>query len=202
MQIERGVLGVKTLGPGNRFALWVNGCHRRCPGCVSVRLQLPRPGNEQPVEEFLSGFDFSQTDGATVSGGEPFNQPEELLKLVRWFRARGMEDILVYTGFTLEELRGMGSETVDEVLRSIAVLIDGPYVRALDTGEGNLKGSDNQRILIFNEKFRPAYEAYERRERNMQEFLLDNVQLAVGIPDAAFIRRFKADEEEEGKNGE
>lgn len=200
MQIERGVLGVKTLGPGNRFALWVNGCHRRCPGCVSVRLQLPRPENEQPVEEFLAGFDFSQTDGVTVSGGEPFNQPEELLKLVRWFRARGIEDILVYTGFTLEELRGLGSGTVDEVLRSVAVLIDGPYMRALDTGRGNLKGSDNQRVLIFNEKFRAAYEAYERQDRNMQEFLLDNVRLAVGIPDAAFIRRFKEDGEEK-KNG-
>ena len=196
MQIERALLGVKTLGPGSRFALWVNGCHRRCPGCVSVRLQLPQPRNERAVEAFLESFDFSDTDGVTVSGGEPFNQPAELRKLVRWFRARGMEDILVYTGFTLEELRAIGSDCIDEILRSIAVLIDGPYVQALNSGKGNIKGSDNQRVLFMNEKFRPAYEAYMRSERKMQEFALGGMRVAVGIPDAEFIRKFKADKED------
>ena len=105
MQIERGVMDITALGPGKRFAVWVNGCKRRCPGCISQRLQAEAPQNECDLEEFLRDFPLSRADGATVSGGEPFDQPAELNKLTRLLNERGVDDILVYTGYTLEQLR-------------------------------------------------------------------------------------------------
>ena len=91
MQIERSINGIKTLGPGNRFVIWVNGCNRRCKGCVSERLQKFEPRNEQNLTEYLSQFNFSSTDGITISGGEPFEQIDELLKAIRFFQEMDKE---------------------------------------------------------------------------------------------------------------
>lgn len=191
MQIERTVCGVTTLGPGNRMAVWVNGCPRSCKGCVSPLLQKSEPLNEREVNAYFSRFAHDGIDGVTVSGGEPFMQTEELEKLVDFMLSRGLEDILVYTGYTLEELRSRDDGYTERVLGKIAVLIDGPYVAEEDTGKGNLKGSDNQRIIVFKDKFKAAYDAYYREERAMQIFNFGNIELAVGIPDSEFIGNFK-----------
>ena len=35
---------VRVLGPGVRYALWVQGCPRRCPGCVAENAWDPDGG--------------------------------------------------------------------------------------------------------------------------------------------------------------
>lgn len=194
MQIERAILGVTTLGPGSRLAIWVNGCDRHCKGCVSVRLQAKRPENETDEREFLKGFDLSRADGVTVSGGEPFDQPQGLLRAVSYLKEAGIDDILVYTGYTYEELKARRDPATDAVLKQIAVLIDGPYVSLLDRGRGNLKGSANQRVIVLNKEFSARYAAYECDRRTMQEFRAGNVLIGVGIPDRAYIERFLKNE--------
>lgn len=190
MQIERTVSGVTTLGPGKRLAVWVNGCFRKCKGCVSPRLRLFNPLNEVDIEEYFSVFDLKNTGGVTISGGEPFEQARELYRLVTYFRVRGIDDILIYTGYTIEELRSKNDEYVDGVLSKIAVLIDGPYVLEKDSGTGNLKGSDNQRIIVLNERYRRKYAGYYRKKRKMRTLAAGNLVLAVGIPDKEFIEKF------------
>ncbi|MGN0813405.1 MAG: 4Fe-4S single cluster domain-containing protein [Candidatus Coproplasma sp.] len=191
MQIERAMQGIRTLGPGERFVLWVNGCFRRCKGCVSQRLQAFNPFNEQDVIEYLSRFDFSGVTGVTLSGGEPFEQYTELCRAVKYFNEQGIEDILIYTGYTIEELRAKKISEIDYVLEHIAVLIDGPYIQKMDSGRGNLKGSDNQRVIVLNPKFRLLYDEYYCDERAMQEIYIGNIILAAGIPDREYISKFK-----------
>ena len=191
MRIERAVNYIETLGPGRRLAVWVNGCSRACPGCVSERLQKVDEATETDIEEYFFGYRLDACDGVTVSGGEPFEQIPELLHLVDYFLSRGVRDILVYTGYTLKELREKNDPQVREILRKIAALIDGPYVAALDSGKGNLMGSTNQCLHIFAEEFRAAYEGYMREERRMQEMPLPGALLAVGIPDTAYIKAFR-----------
>lgn len=191
MQIERAILGVKTLGPGERFAIWVNGCYRKCVGCVSERLQQFNPLNEQDVISFLSQFDLMSITGATVSGGEPFEQYHDLCKMVKYFKEHNINDILIYTGYTYEELLSKNKAEIDYILDNIAVLIDGPYVQKLDSGYGNLKGSDNQRIIFLNEKFKTLYEGYYCKERTMQEFFIGNTVIGIGIPNKDYIDKFK-----------
>lgn len=190
MEIERAVSGVKTLGPGNRFAVWVNGCKKRCKGCVSERLQKKRPENERDVISFLSEFDFSEVDGVTISGGEPFDQIADLEKMVVYLHEAGIKDILIYTGYTKEQLEVWQDDRVKNVFNLIAVLIDGPYVAELDSGEDNLKGSLNQRIFYLNGEFKDLYSDYRKKKREMQEFEIGNYSLAVGIPDREYIRKF------------
>lgn len=191
MRIERAVNYIETLGPGKRLAIWVNGCSRGCPGCVSERLQKPDEQTDVNIEEYFFAYRVDTCDGVTVSGGEPFEQIEELLHLVSYFRSRGVRDILVYTGYTLEELHAMQNPAVEEILAEISALVDGPYVAALDSGKGNLMGSSNQRLHCFDGELAPAYRAFLREERQMQEMVLPGAFLAVGIPDAAYIEAFR-----------
>ena len=50
--------GVTVLGPGVRYGLWVQGCPRRCPGCMTPQSQ-PREGGwwaetSQVAEDILA----------------------------------------------------------------------------------------------------------------------------------------------------
>lgn len=192
MQIERAVTGVTTLGPGKRLAVWVNGCYRKCKGCVSPRLRIFNPLNEVDIEQYFAAFDLSKVQGVTVSGGEPFEQARELYRMVTYFCERGIDDILVYTGYTIEQLQERKDEYTDGVLSKIAVLIDGPYVEEADFGTGNLKGSQNQRVIVLKEKFRRRYAGCYRKKRRMQTLTAGNIVLAVGIPDREFIDKFNS----------
>lgn len=190
MQIERIVNNVTTLGPGRRLCVWVNGCNRRCQGCVSPELREFAPQNECDIDDVFSAYDYSRIDGVTVSGGEPFEQAEELNRLADFLAARGVKDILVYTGYTVSQLRGKSAAT-DEALGKIAVLIDGPYIEQLDDGKGNLKGSANQSVIFLKPQFRRRYEQYRREKREVQIVPLVCGELAVGIPDKEIIDNFK-----------
>ena len=189
MRIERTLSFVKTLGPGERFVIWTNGCPRKCPGCVSERLQVANPNTEEDVESYFQNIDLSLYDGITISGGDPFMDYEELLVALKYFKSRGVKDILVYTGYTLEEINE--NERMKECLKYIDVLIDGPYIESQNDNKHNLRGSNNQRIIFLNESLKEKYEAYIKDERHMEEYRRGNFVTGVGIPTKEYIEEFK-----------
>ena len=191
MQIERAMAGVTALGPGSRIAVWVNGCPRRCKGCVSPELQAFKPYNEQEIEGFFEAFSFEEASGLTVSGGEPFEQVSELQKLVDYSIQRGCADILIYTGYTYEELKGKHDERIEDILSKISVLIDGQYVEELDDDKCSLRGSTNQKIIILNDKYEEEYHKYLEMGRTQQILDLGYYVLGVGIPNKKFLADFK-----------
>ena len=191
MRIERIVTNVKTLGPGNRLCIWVNGCKRGCKGCVSKELQPVMLETEGKIEDFLEGFNLKKVDGVTISGGEPFEQIDELKKLINILVDEKIKDILVYTGYTLEELLVMENENVSFILNNISVLIDGPYILELDDQKNNLKGSKNQKIHYLKIEYKQIYDDYITNTRSMQEFEMANILLGVGIPTKEYIEDFK-----------
>ena len=87
-------------------------------------------------------------DGFTISGGEPFLNPKALEALVRQL-AEINDDILIYTGYTLDELKQLSMIEVDNILNICAVLIDGPYIADLNNNCG-LRGSSNQCVHTFS----------------------------------------------------
>ena len=67
-------------GPGFRFTVFTQGCSHHCPGCHNPQTHDPSGGTEHTVEELLERMRSNPlTDGLTLSGGEPFEQPEENL---------------------------------------------------------------------------------------------------------------------------
>lgn len=192
MQVERVIADVETLGPGKRICIWVNGCKRNCAGCVSPELQAFKKENECDIVAVLESFQLDASVGVTISGGEPFEQTTSLAGLVKFLNQKGVEDILVYTGYTIEQLksRTVDAEATQYVLNNIGVLIDGPYIQEEDKNIGNLKGSDNQRIIFVKRNLKSKYDAYYSDERKMQEFFMFPHFVAVGIPTKEFIDKF------------
>lgn len=189
MNIARILYPVKVLGPGNRIGIWVSGCPRRCHGCINPELWEQRPEFEITIDRLravISGIALEhQVDGFTISGGEPMAQPEDLDALVRNL-IMVSKDILVYSGFKYDELKEQGSENIQSILDSIAVLIDGQYVEELNN-DVILRGSENQNIIILNDQFRAKYENYlETSHNQIQNFTTTDGVVSVGIHNKDF----------------
>jgi anaerobic ribonucleoside-triphosphate reductase activating protein len=119
-------------------------------------------------------------EGVTISGGEPFRQATELAELVRFIRRKIHADILVYSGFSIEELEAMGG-SARAVLRSVSALVEGRYVEELNDNLP-LRGSANQRILVFNQKYEARYGTLQKVQRRVQNVFCGNGAISFGIP--------------------
>ena len=143
-------------GPGKRFVIWTQGCTKACKNCFNPST-WPLLGDEISIDELFDEIKKSKCDGLTLTGGDPLEQPDELLKLVKKvFDLNLPKGIILFTGFTLKEIETIGKETF-EVLKYIDLLIDGRYEDKLRI-ENGLKGSSNQNMIhltnkIKNEKF-------------------------------------------------
>lgn len=180
IRLHNLVQRTKVLGPGERFAVWLQGCNRNCKGCMSPSSR-PLEGGRLASISRLRQLILSQQglEGITISGGEPFLQPEALCALLEGLEELG---VIVYTGFTLEQLQAMQDPWVDRLLQNhIDLLIDGPYIEEQNDGK-SLKGSANQRLLFLTERYLPYRQLYEGTNRNAEVYMADNELFFVGIP--------------------
>jgi len=182
--VARILYPVEVLGPGMRVGIWLSGCERRCEGCISPDLWVQREEQNISVGSVATLIEQiareNRIDGFTISGGEPFLQASELNDLLSVLKIVS-DDVLVYTGFTLEELNGMTDENVAKALAQIAVLIDGVYIQSLNDG-AILRGSRNQRMHILRKDLTRAYQEYCSKERNeLQNFADGDAVVTVGI---------------------
>lgn len=171
---------VTALGPGNRVGIWINGCNRGCVGCISPEFQLYDASKEVTVSDLVRMIKRidAPIDGFTISGGEPFFNPVVLNLLVHSI-VDICDDILIYTGYTIEELKKKNDKDIDSILDSCAALIDGPYIMELNDNKG-LRGSSNQRCFVF--KYYDRYEGIEIVDRTIQNVVYRNGVLIIGIP--------------------
>ena len=84
--------------------------------------------------------------GITLSGGDPFFNQQALLEILIYLKEHldPKKNIWCYTGYTYEELVDFGLE---KQLKLIDVLVDGKYIKELNTNDHKFRGSGNQRIL-------------------------------------------------------
>lgn len=136
-------------GPGIRTVIFTAGCPHRCPGCHNPESWNPRGGEDVAIEDLLDRIERSGWDGVTVSGGEPFLQPEALARLVDGCKTL-QKNVWVYTGYTFEQLQAMDDEHVTRVLDRADVLVDGRFEQPLMDRSLRFRGSSNQRIIFLN----------------------------------------------------
>lgn len=171
---------VTSLGPGNRVGIWVSGCEKRCKGCISPELWDLESGRDVHVDQLIAAIEAipEKIDGITISGGEPFMQVGELNELVEKLTSQISDDIIIFSGYTLQALINMNDKRINDVLALISVLIDGEYLDYLNDGVG-LRGSRNQKIHIFkNEK---SYTDLETMVRSLQSVRFKDNILMIGI---------------------
>lgn len=184
LRISHYVDETKVLGPFVRSALWVHGCCFNCEGCLAKEMnsrEYKAADAEKLAEHFLSVKD---TDGITISGGEPFLQAEALSLMIRRIRdTRPDYGVIIYTGFTLEELKGKNDASTDELLGMADIIIDGKYVKELDDGVP-YRGSSNQRILLLTDRYKDISKEYYNTsgKRNIEIQVTGKNIYMVGVP--------------------
>jgi anaerobic ribonucleoside-triphosphate reductase activating protein len=134
-------------GPGLRYVVFAQGCPRRCEGCHNPQ-SLPLDGGRiATVADILEEISSDELlSGVTLSGGEPFLQPQALAQIAQGARGMGL-NVWAYTGYTFEELADGGDTARLALLQSLDVLVDGPYVASQRSLELRFRGSANQRVI-------------------------------------------------------
>lgn len=190
MYVARILYPVRVLGPGERIGIWFEGCCHHCEGCSNPELWQQRPEHRvEPgvLEHMLRKIAAEHpVDGFTLTGGDPFLQPEALETLLPVLESIS-RDVLVYTGYRREDLM----EKYPALVSRIAVLIDGPYVESRNNN-CPLRGSDNQTIYYRDEAVEAKYRAYlEGYTNQIQNFRARDGVISVGIHRPGYAQELK-----------
>lgn len=137
-------------GPGRRSVVQVAGCSILCAGCYIPETHLRANGRLVSITEIISEVDkkSGEHDGVTILGGEPFDQPESLEILVKRLKAKGYH-LVIYSGYTVENLLARNSQSINRILAKTDLLIDGAFQRELASNAGEYRGSSNQRLIYY-----------------------------------------------------
>ena len=133
-------------GPGIRMAIFFQGCLHKCEGCHNPGSWPMYGGEKVDTNDLMKKMaNDPLLDGITLSGGEPFLQPQPALALARFARQKGLS-VWCYTGYTFEQI----SEWQDNrktLLQNIDVLVDGPFKLEEKSLDIPWRGSRNQRLV-------------------------------------------------------
>jgi anaerobic ribonucleoside-triphosphate reductase activating protein len=146
-------------GPGARYALWVQGCSIRCPGCCNPHLFDATAGAIIAVDALLAEIREVRAaiEGVTFLGGEPFEQAAPLARLAAEARALDLT-VMVFSGYTLEELLARADHGVQALLRETDLLVDGRYDATRPERGRRWVGSENQRFHYLTGGYSPEIE--------------------------------------------
>ena len=135
-------------GPGWRYAVFFQGCLLRCPGCHNPQTHDPDGGRVVPIAELTGEMGRNPLlQGVTLSGGEPFLQPNAAAEIAKAARRMSL-DVWCYTGMTWEAVSAPDAPPEwRELLGHIDVLADGPFLLEQRTLELMWRGSANQRLI-------------------------------------------------------
>jgi len=132
-------------GPGFRTSIYCAGCRHACPGCHNQQSWDFHGGREASTEELMSIIEADPFANVTYSGGDPMYQAEGFLELTKAIRKRTKKTIWCYTGFLFESLLRMPAQRA--LLEQLDVLVDGPFIKALQDEQLLFRGSSNQRLI-------------------------------------------------------
>ena len=132
-------------GPGLRLAIFAQGCPHHCPGCHNPESHDFAGGSDMDTEKIIARMDANPLlDGITLTGGEPFEQPDACRILADAAHARGL-NVWAYSGYTFEQLCAVPEKR--RLVEACDVLGDGPFLLAGRSLDLRFRGSKNQRVL-------------------------------------------------------
>jgi len=138
-------------GPGNRFCLWLQGCRKRCAGCINphmLELEVKRTIRLEAILDLIrqSRDGVTNVEGVTLMGGEPMLQATEISKMIQILKSEKDDfNILIFTGYLLEELQSLNNPGVNSLLAQTDTIVDGEFDHyAIDSRL--VRGSTNQNI--------------------------------------------------------
>jgi anaerobic ribonucleoside-triphosphate reductase activating protein len=135
-------------GPGKRLVVFFQGCRKLCPGCFNPETHSLSLRTLLSPADIFDRYLAPSTEGITVSGGEPFLQPEGLYGLLSLARGKGLTTV-VYTGLEYEDILRKDRAT----LGFTDVLVDGGYEEGKKEPTLLARGSTNQRFFFLTDRY-------------------------------------------------
>ncbi|GJM69745.1 anaerobic ribonucleoside-triphosphate reductase-activating protein [Paenibacillus macerans] len=157
-------------GRGLRNSLFTSGCTHRCKGCFNAaawNFAYGFPYTREFEDRVIADLQVEgiRVVGLSILGGEPFQNVDGLLGLVRRVRAECPgKDIWIWSGYTFEEILADASRT--ELLAYCDVLIDGRFMLERRNLKLKWRGSENQRVLDVRESLRERAAVWLKLERD------------------------------------
>lgn len=153
LNVAERVAGTEAEGPGIRYALWVQGCPLRCPGCCNPDMLDHRQATWLNIEVLAEEIRSTpHIEGVTFLGGEPFAQADSLGLLAQKIQGFGLS-VMVFSGFTYEQLKQSTASGYQTLLNHTDLLVDGPYIRSKHVNDRRWIGSSNQRIWFLSHRY-------------------------------------------------
>jgi len=152
MRIGRFENETQVEGPGKRAAIWLQGCSIKCSNCCNPHFINPNEGSEQTVNSLLELILSNKNiEGITILGGEPLDQSDELLKLCKYLSNNTNLGLMLFTGYTWEQINQ--SEIKTQIVNLCDLVIAGPFKESESPDPRRWIGSRNQTIHFITNRY-------------------------------------------------
>ena len=123
-------------GPGIRTVIFFNNCPLRCKFCHNPEMQQEINKldiNYQKLYKLILNNKpyYKSNGGVTFSGGEPFSEQhvDELIELAKRIKNETKLNLLIYTGYTLEQIIVKWNKSFLDLMDLADYLVDGPFIQ-------------------------------------------------------------------------
>lgn len=138
-------------GPGLRVVIWCQGCWRKCKGCHNPESWCPKHGTVVKIDWVKEQLKkLRGQSGLTFSGGEPMLQAKACKQIADWAKKEMGWNILSFTGFTYDDImagKDHATDDMKEFMKSLDMMVDGPFILEKRDISLRFRGSSNQRLL-------------------------------------------------------
>lgn len=156
-----GLIGESYVdGEGVRFTIFEQGCTHNCKGCHNPETHSFNLNKPYKIEDLFNKIcENPLLDGVTFSGGDPFFQAKNNIRLITEIKEKTTLNIWAYTGYSWEDffnykIKGeqpKGKSPINSDMISMLelcdVIVDGRFIEKLRTLDSSYVGSSNQRII-------------------------------------------------------
>ena len=135
-------------GPGKRLLLFCQGCSLHCKGCVIKHLWDFDVGENITPQEVVELC--KDVEGITLHGGEPLDQAEGVLEIIKLLKENN-KTVILFTGYKFKEL-----ETLHQKLswKLSDLVVSGRYEQEKRNIYLQFRGSTNQRVYRHKGKYK------------------------------------------------
>jgi anaerobic ribonucleoside-triphosphate reductase activating protein len=134
-------------GTGISVSLFVQGCSFHCQGCFNKStwdFNKGKEWNKEIEDKFIELCRRDYITHVSILGGEPLQQDESLLLLLKRIKKEVKKPIFLWTGYEFENI----PESKINILNYVDRITDGKFIEELKDLNLKFKGSSNQRLYI------------------------------------------------------
>ena len=136
-------------GPGKRLLLFLKGCSIHCDGCVNSHLWSFDGGTPVSSKDVLDIIVKNDLEGITLHGGEPLDQADGLIEIIKEVKSIN-KTIILFTGYIKKELSGKKLK----IWNLSDIVVAGRFQMKKRNIYLQFRGSTNQKVYFHKGKYK------------------------------------------------